>query len=120
MSTYGSGVTFSIKDSTTNVYKSVIEILQDIALTILKKPLISGDLIMQEIQKAEVDINLLFEGILIAKNQRKFSHYDIVLIITRFQNGLAQLSFLLREIVNMTVELGNLIGDQYELALSQK
>lgn len=118
MSTYSFGVTFSSKDSTTNVYKSVIEILQDIALTVLKKPLMGGDLIMQEIQKAEADINLLFEGIFIAKNQREFSHYDIVLIITCFQNGLVQLSFLLREIRNVTSELGNLIADQYELALS--
>jgi hypothetical protein len=120
ISIHSSKVAFFSKDSTTILFKSIIEILQNIALTVLKKPLISGDLIMQKIQKAEADINLLFEGILIAKNQRNFSYYDIVLIITRFQNGLVQLSFLLREISDMTSELGNLICDQYELAMVQK
>jgi hypothetical protein len=99
-------------------YKDVVNELQTIEEMVVKKILINDDILMQTIEKVEPYIHLILEGIEIVKAQRKFSYYDIVLIMTRFHCGLTKSLFIVNEISHRAKELGYAIHDQEELVLS--
>ena len=67
-------------------------------MQVLKKSLINADAMLQAIENVELDIDLLLEGVAIVKGQRKFTYYDIVLIMTRFHCGLTRLLYVIRDI----------------------
>lgn len=96
-------------------YKDVVNELQTIEEIVFKKILTNDDILMQSIEKVELDMWLILDGIEIVKSQRKFSYYDIVLIMTRFHCGLSGSLFVINQISHRAKELGYAIGDEEEL-----
>jgi hypothetical protein len=82
---------------------------------VLKKILTNDDILMRAIETVELGTCLIFDEIEIVKAQRKFSYYDIVLIMTRFHCGLTESLFVVNQISHRARELGYAIGDEEEL-----
>jgi hypothetical protein len=101
----------------TQVYQDIIKALRSIELQVLNKSLIDADLMLQAVEKVEPDINLLLEGIAIVKTQRKFTYYDIVLIMTRFHCGLTRLLYVIRDLQDAIDRLNEDIKGRHELVL---
>jgi hypothetical protein len=101
-------------------YKDVVNELQIIEEMVFKKVLVNDDILLSAIEKVESHIHLILEGIEIVRSQRKFSYYDIVLIMTRFYCGLTESLFIVEEIKYRARELGYAIYDQQVLVESQE
>jgi hypothetical protein len=108
------------KEVVTQVYQDIIKALRTIELQVLNKSLIDADSMLQAVKKVEPDINLLFEGIAIVKGQKKFTYYDIVLIMTRFHCGLTRLLYVIRDIQDAIDTLDRAIEKEQELVESQE
>jgi hypothetical protein len=103
-----------------NGYKDVVNELQTIEEMVFKKILVNDVILMQTVEKLEPYIHLILDGIAIVKQQRKFSYYDIVLIMTRFHCGLTESIFIVNQIAHRARELGYAISDQQESCLPQE
>jgi hypothetical protein len=110
-------ITFK-KDDVIKIYKDIIQALRIIELQVLKKSLINGDAMLQAIEKVEPDINLLSEGIAIIKGQRKWTYYDIMLIMTRFHCGLTRLLYVIRDIQDAIDTLDEAIEVEQKLMMA--
>jgi hypothetical protein len=102
-------------EAITEIYKDVIKALHAIELQALKKSLINADAMIQAIENVEPDINLLSEGIAIVNAQRKWTYYDIVLIMTRFHCGLTRLLYVIRDIQDAIDTLNEAIEREQKL-----
>ncbi len=107
-------VTFKEK-AITKIYKDIINALDVIQKGLLQKSLINAPAMIQAIEGVNPDINLLSEGIAIVKAQRKFTYYDIVLIMNRFVCGLTRLLYITRDIQDAIDILNQEIECEQEL-----
>jgi hypothetical protein len=105
-------------EAVTQIYRDIIKALRSIELQVLNKSLIDADFMLQTIEKVEPDINLLLEGIAIVKTQRKFSYYDIVLIMTRFHCGLIRLLYIIRDLQDAIDTLNEAIEVEQKLIIA--
>ena len=104
-------ITFK-KDDVMKIYKDAIKALHIVELQVLKKSLMHVDLMLKSVEKVESDIDLLSEGIAIVKRQKKFTYYDVVLIMTRFHCGLTRLLYVIRDIQDAIDTLDQVIEDR--------
>jgi hypothetical protein len=100
------------------IYKDIIKAFHNIELHALKKPLINADAMLQAVEKVEPDIDLLLEGIALVKAQKKWTYYDIALIITRFHCGLTRLLYVIRDLQDAIDTLNEGIKGRQELIIS--
>jgi hypothetical protein len=79
------------------------------------------DSLIERIEKMEVEINFLIEGIAIVHKEKQFSYFDIILIMNRFHVGLSRLDVMMQAIKNMLVRAFVCIEkeQEQELLLSQ-
>lgn len=61
------------------------------------------DLLIEKIEKMEVEINFLIEGISIVNKTKEFSYFDNILIMNRFHVGLLRIDVMIQLIKNMLV-----------------
>lgn len=102
----------------TQIYKDIIKAFHHIELHALKKSLINADAMLKAVEKIEPDIDLLLEGIAIVKGQKKWTYYDIALIMTRFHCGLTRLLYIIRDLQDAIDILNDDIKSRQELIIS--
>jgi hypothetical protein len=80
------------------------------------------DSLIERIEKMEVEINFLIEGITIVNKEKQFSYFDIILIMDRFHVGLSRLDSMIQAIKNMLVRAFVCIEkeQEYEALAKQK
>ena len=112
-------VTFKDK-AITKIYKDIINALDVIQKGVLQKSVINAAAMIESIEAVDHDINLLSEGIAIVKAQRKFTYYDIVLIMNRFVCGLTRLLYITRDIQDAIDILNENIECEQKLIMCNK
>lgn len=61
------------------------------------------DSLIEKIEKIELEINFLIEGVSIVNKTKEFSYFDIILILNRFHVGLLRIDVMIQLIKNMLV-----------------
>ena len=107
-------------ENITKIYKDIIKVLDVIQKRVLQKSLINTAAMIESIEAVDPDINLLSEGIAIVKAQRKFTYYDIVLIMNRFVCGLTRLLYITRDIQDAIDILNENIECEQKLIMCNK
>jgi hypothetical protein len=97
------------KSIITEPYKDIVLAIQYVEFTFDKGSSwmmtfpVGIDGLIEKIEKMEVEINFLIEGITIVNKEKEFSYFDIILIMNRFHVGLSRLDAMIQRIKNMLV-----------------
>lgn len=115
------------KSIITDAYKDIILAVRYVEFTFDKGSSwgmtfpVTIDELIERIEKMEVDINFLVEGVTIVTKEKQFSYFDIILIMNRFHVGLSRLDSMIQAIKNMLVRAFVCIENEQEYeALPQK